>query len=271
MYRLLIITKEPRAEQMFAAMEGWEAMGFKPPRLRKTVDEAMECMQKHAIDAIALDHDEAFRPLMDYLDENYPRMPIFEIMSNEQDQWIVMREVYQFLTQLHGDDSDDDHDEQQLFRQAQERWIKKVICGMAPTGDYIVTHHRMFRCQEQVDAPCLFARLAIPKGDSFWTERWHYGSDRLEVALRNFFGEEHDRMKMHVAVVSPEEVRVLVASTLEYASKADLTAERALGYIEETIEQIENYLGLSMNLIDIRTLANWTAFAAEERLEESVF
>lgn len=250
---------------MFTSMEGWEAMGYKPPRLRSTVDDAQECMRKHHIDAIAIDDDPSFAPLNAYLDEQYPLMPIFEIAEDEQSQWAVMREVYQLLNQLHADDSDDEYDEEYRLKMVQERWMKKLLSGMAPTRDYILTHHRMLRCAEKMDAPLLCARLSIPLGDSFLTERWHYGSDRLEVALRNFFGEEHDHMKLHVAVISPEEVRVMVSAKPHKPDKAEISPERALGYIRETIEQIQNYLGLSMTLTDMKALHSLTALAAEER------
>ena len=55
MYRLLIVTGNQSVRDLFTAMEGWESLGFKPPRLRQTTQEALECMQKHQIDAIAVD------------------------------------------------------------------------------------------------------------------------------------------------------------------------------------------------------------------------
>lgn len=264
MYRLLIVTKDARVEEMFASMEGWEAMGYKPPRLRSTVDDAKECMRMHHIDAIAIDNDPAFAPLNVYMDEQYPLMPVFAIADTEQSQWAIMREVYQLLNQLHADDSDDEYDEGYRLKMVQERWMKKLLSGMAPTRDYILTHHRMLRCPEKIDAPFLRIRLSIPQGDNFITERWHYGSDRLEVALRNFFGEEHDHMKLHVAVISPEEVRVMVSANPHKPDKSEVSPERALGYIRETIEQIQNYLGLSMTLMDTKTLTSLTALATEE-------
>ena len=97
------------------------------------------------------------------------------------------------------------------------------------------------------------------------SERWRYGSERLEMALRNFFGEEHDRMSLHVAVVSPEEVRVLACPKPEYGEHEDFTAEKLLGYIDETIEQIDHYLGLPMNIIDIKALQNMVALAADQQ------
>lgn len=264
MYRLLIVTKEPQVEEMFASMEGWEAMGYKPPRLRNTVNGAQECMQERHIDAIAVDKDPEFAPLEAYLDERYPLMPIFEIADNAEEQWGILREVYQVLNQLHADDSDDEYDEEYRLKLIQERWMKKLLSGMAPTRMHILSHHRMLRCTDRMEGPFLCARLSIAPGDHFITERWHYGSERLEVALRNFFGGEHDHMKLHVAVISPQEVRVMVSTRPGKREKAELTAQGALEYIEETTQQIEHYLGLSMTLIDIKTLASLTAFAAEE-------
>ena len=72
MYRLLIVTRNQRVEGLFNSMQGWEIMGFKPPRLRKTVVEAIECMHKHHIDAIAIDAEPDYAELEQWLDENAP-------------------------------------------------------------------------------------------------------------------------------------------------------------------------------------------------------
>lgn len=263
MYRLLIVTKDPRVEEMFASMEGFESMGYKPPRLRHTVDEAIECMRKHHIHAIAVDEDPVFAPLMEYLEKEEPILPIFQIGKNAAEQFIILKEVYQLLCQMHSDDTNDDYDEAYLFKLARGRWMHKLLSGMAPTKDAVISHLRLYRCVESADKPCLFARLSVPSGDSFLSGRWHYGSERLEMALRNFFGEGNERMTLHVAVISPEEVRVLACPKPEYDGSEGFTAERLLGYIDETIEQIDHYLGLSMNILDIRTLENLAAFAAD--------
>ena len=43
MYRLLIVTTNQATKDMLASMEGWEALGVKPPRVRETVEDAVEC------------------------------------------------------------------------------------------------------------------------------------------------------------------------------------------------------------------------------------
>lgn len=262
MYRLLIVTKDARVEAMFGSMEGWEALGFKHPRIRQSMEEAIACMHKHHIDAIAVDNAADFAPLNRYLDENNPSMPIFQIESSKDEQFATLKEVYQLLCQLHADHSDDDYDEAYYFGLARERWMKMLISGMSPTRAHVLAHHQLYRCVESVYAPCVFARLSIPSGDAFLSGRWHYGSDRLEIALRNFFGTEVEKMTVHIAVISPEEVRVLACPKPEYVENASFGADHVLGYIQETIDQIERYLGLKMNLIDIRRMESITAFAA---------
>ncbi len=91
MYRLLIVTENQSVRDLFTAMEGWESMGFKPPRLRQTTQEALECMQKHQIDAIAVDNDPAFDELNRFVEEKCPAMLRFPIDQTPDGQWKIIR------------------------------------------------------------------------------------------------------------------------------------------------------------------------------------
>ncbi len=262
MYRLLIVTREQRVEEMFGSMQGWEAMGFKQPRLRKTVEEAVECMHKHHIDAIAIGSEPDYAELMRWLDEHAPDMPIFEIAQDAQHQMEVIREVELLLNRLHADDSNDDYDESYYFKQARERWKKTLLSGLAPSKEYILQHERMYRCQDDPLKPCLFVRFSVPEGDAFITGRWHYGSERLGTALKNFFGEQFEHYYIHLAVVSPEEIRVVFCPGRGDEEHA-LSLPRAQKFVEETVEQVRNYLGLSMTVAEITIRDGLTDFAAE--------
>jgi len=117
----------------------------------------------------------------------------------------------------------------------------------------------MLRCPEQGDVPCIVARLGLDEEDPFLTERWHYGSDRLEVALRNFFGGDQPHMLVHVAVVSQDEVRVLC-----YPRTGErLSEESVRAFIEEVAQQVENYMGLRMKVLDVQQISGLCAFARE--------
>ncbi|MEG2315102.1 MAG: hypothetical protein RSC91_02725 [Clostridia bacterium] len=259
MYRLLIVTENPSVKDMFAAMEGWEALGFKPPRVRASMEEAVECMQKHHIDAIAL--EPSFHELNAYLDEQYPDLPIFSIEADAEKQMETIKEVYRLLSRLRADDSNDHYEDAYLFKQQRERWIHTALCGVVPTVTEMERQMRLHRCPERIDVPCVLARIALPEDDSFLTDRWHYGSDRLETALRNFFGTEHNHMLLHVAVISTEEVRVLC-----YPSETEtgLSENAAYDFIQETVEQIERYLGLSLKVLEVRRVSGLEALTAEK-------
>lgn len=260
MYRLLIVTDDPNVQNMFTAMQGWEAMGIKPPRLRSTVEEAVECMHKHHIDAIAVDASPAFETLYAYLDEHYPDMPIFTIEADADAQLQTVREVYRLLTRLGADDSNDEYDDAHKLEVLRERWLHKVVSGMIPTESVLERELKLYRCTERANVPCVLARLSLPTDDTFLAERWHYGSERLETALGNFFGREREHMLLHIAVVSQQEVRVLC---YPLCAQEGVRESVVRDVILETVEQIENYLGLALQVLDVRRLDGLAAFTAE--------
>lgn len=260
MYRLLIVTDTPAAKAMLSAMTGWEAQGFRPPRIFSTAEEAVECMNSHHIDAVAVEDSPVFESLISYLNEKHPFLPMFDIAATEEEQQMIIREVSRLLCRLRADDTNDLYDEASRMEDQRERWLKRVIGGMVPTAREMTRKHRMYRCREQLNIPCVLARLELPEDNTFLEERWHYGSERLETALRNFFGREHDHMLMHVAVVSTEEVRVLCYPTVP---EAGVSENAVFTYVQETAEQIDHYLGLNMHVLDVCRVPGLLAFAAE--------
>src|SRR5699024_2587158 len=112
-------------KDMLAAMEGWEALGVKPPRVRETVEDAVECMKKHPIDAIAVEDAPAFAPLADYLERQAPAMPVFAIESDAQKQLETVRQAVNLLTRLRADDSNDEYDPAYMMEKQRSRWLRK--------------------------------------------------------------------------------------------------------------------------------------------------
>lgn len=260
MYRLLIVTDEPAAKDMFAAMEGWEAMGFKAPRVLSSTAEALDYMSSHRLDAVAAQRTPAFEELFTKLDECYPNLPLVEIARTEEEQRAAVRELYSLLTRLRADDTNDEYDDASQFARQRDRWMRKVISGMIPTEEQLRRQLRLYRCMENPDVPCVLARLELPDDDNFLSERWHYGSERLETALRNFFGCEHDHMQMRIAVISQEEVRILCYPV---SAENGVSENAAFEYVQETVEQIAHYIGLHMHIIDVRRIAGLKALTAE--------
>lgn len=260
MYRLLIVTGNPNAQEMLSAMDGWEKMGFKPPRLIGSAEEAVQCLRGYHVDAIAVDDDPALDEFCAYLDEQYPNKPLFQIARSPEAQRKVVQELYSLLTRLNADDTNDDYDPAYKLQHQRERWLRKVVSGMISTSEELSRQHRLYRCPLQLNEPCVLARLDMPDDDRFLSQRWHYGSERLETALRNFFGSAHDHMLIRVCVLSQEEVRVLCCPD---GTECGVSENAAFEYIQETLEQIDHYLGLQMKILEVRRVPGLIAFAAD--------
>ncbi len=255
MYRLLVVTKSEIVERRFAELIAWESTGYKQPRIRHSVADAIECMHKHHIDAITIDSDVEFQPLIAYLDENYPDIPIFALAEDDEKQRAVIKELDSLLGRLHSDHSDDNYDEAYYFDLAREWWMRGLLLGKVATGKELYDKRLLLRLRDDVDAPCVRADLLAPQGDAYLSGPWHYGSERLETALRNFFGSDYEGMRVRVAVSDPERVRLLITAPTEgRVPPVEMEAVRA--YIEETLEQIKQYMGLTLQLTDLRLLDN---------------
>ncbi len=257
MYRLLIVTENQQVEDMFSQMQGWETMGFKPPRVRSNMQAAVECMQKHAIDAIAVDDSPALVPFLSYLDEAHPVLPIFQIETTPDAQWQTIKEVYRLLSSLKADHYDNQYDSDSCLERMQEQWLKKVMAGLVLTKKDMQRQLTLYRSHMRMNVPCVVAKLSLPEGNEFINQRWHYGSDRLEIALGNFFGKCYEQMQLHVMVFSPCEVRILCYPENE---EVGLSENVAYDFIQNTVEQIQCYLEVDMKLEKVHRLRGLSAF-----------
>ena len=259
MYRLLIVTEDPKMKEMITGMDGWQALGVKPPHLRATAEEAVEFLNSRHTDAIAVDDTPEFEGFLSYLNKYHPDLPLFTLANTPDEQKMVLRELYSLLTRLNADDSNDEHDQSYRMDEQRERWMKKILCGLVPNEQDMKRQMKLHRCTEQLHTPCVLVRMEMTDDDGFMSERWHYGSERLEVALRNFFGHQHDQMLMHVAVVSPQEVRILCYP----ADERGVSENAVFDYVQETADQVAHYLGLHMNVLDVSRVAGLADFAIE--------
>ena len=262
MYRLLIVTHDPDAIEMLSTLEGWEKLGFKPPRLCRTAEEATDKLSRHLVDAIAVADAPEMEAFLAYLDEHHPNKPLFDIANTQDEQREVLRQLGMLLNRLRADDSNDAYDDAYRLQMERERWLKRLIGGMVTTQEEMRRQMCLYRCRERLDVPCVLARMEMSDDDGFLSNRWHYGGERLEQALRNFFGYEHDQMLMHVAVVSQEEVRVLCYPV---SIEEGISENAAFEYVQETLEQVDNYLGLHMKVLEVRRVPGLQAFAQDEK------
>ena len=106
------------------------------------------------------------------------------------------------------------------------------------------------------DKQAILFDFDLPQGEVYLSAQWHYGSERLENALRNnFFGRYYDDIYYCVAVLTPRHIRVAACQRYdtESISEEDLL-QKANSHVEQVLENIKEYLGLDMVTTDCHIL-----------------
>ena len=113
---------------------------------------------------------------------------------------------------------------------------------------------------------CVVAELDIPADNDFLRGRWQYGSDRLEVALRNIFGVEAHGLRI-LACVLPGDRIVLLGCPMLFHEGPDEDASITgilSDHIRDSIEHVDEYMGIDLRIASIRVLPCLTALAHKE-------
>ena len=250
MYRLLIVTDSQNVHDRVQAMTGWENLGCKPPRIRANQAEMIDCMKKHSIDAIAFvpETEGSLDSAVQYVEENYPLLPIFAVAETEEEQMKYITEVSMLLDHLRADHTNRDCDKEVRFWRMRNHFIKRVICGTIPSAQKLERLKSLYRCNISSDSYCYMADFVLQEDDDFINERWHYGSDRLSVALRNFFSDAYQNANILVVVLSDMEICVFFYPN---ATGEELNEQEIIQYINKVNADIHNYLGLNMKLVGV--------------------
>lgn len=261
MYKLLLATDKPEVMEAFGGVKSWEALGFKQPRVVSTVQAAIDSLKKHHADGIAFafdTQDEA--ALMNCLMTEYPLLPIVSVGRNAGQVSDAVCELRSLLNRTRADFSNDSFGEADMMQLCRHDFFRDLISQKVASKADVLRRMRLLRSRMSPDKPCVLVELALPEDNSFITGRWHYGFERLEVALRNFFGVELNGMRMLVAVLPDERIYLLACPML-----GEEVVESISGVVhshaEESIAHVREYLGLHLSIASIRVLPALTSLA----------
>lgn len=261
MYKLLLATDKPEIMEAFQAVNSWESLGFKVPRMVSTVQGAMDSLKKHHADGIAFAFDETDNDaLMNHLSQEYPILPIIAAGRNAGQVTDAVVELRSLLNRTRADFSNDSFGEADMMQLCRHEFFRGLIGGKVAEKADVIRRLNLLRSRMSPDKPCVLLELAMPEGDTFLTGRWHYGSDRLEVALRNFFGMELEGMRILVSVL-PDERIYLLACPMLGEEAVDSISGVVHHHAEESIAHVRKYLGLHLTIAGIRVLPGLTALA----------
>lgn len=267
MYKLLLATDRPEIINAFGAMNSWEELGFKAPRIVSSAQGAMESLKKHHADGIAFALPEQEENLlMAHLLNQYPLTPIFEAAKTPREVADSVCELRSLLNRTHADFSNDSFGEADMMQLCRHEFFRLLLDGKIKTRGEVVRRLRLLRSRMDPEKPCVVLELAAADGENYLKGRWHYGADRLEVALRNFFGVELDGMRILASVLPDERMFLLSCPMLgEESAEHDSLTGLVTSHAENSMAHVREYLDLDLHIANIRVLPGLTALAQDAR------
>lgn len=263
MYKLLLVTDQTDVLDAFSQIQNWELLGFKPPHIRHDFEGAKDSLAKHHADgiAIALDQEEE-QKVLNYLQESYPLVSIFEAGRTSEEVLAYLTELKQLLNRLHADFSNDTFGEIDMLQVCRHDFLGKVMNRKIGTKDALYRNMRLLRSRLDPDRPCLLMEMEqMAILENRLEGRWTSSKDRLELVLRDSFGP--DLGEMHIVPSVQPDGRVQILACPFKGTEDSMTPERMKDILQkkatESIAHLKDYKGLELRLIDIQILPALTA------------
>ena len=268
MYKLLLATNQQAVRDAFAAI-AWEDLGFKQPRVVGTVEDAIASLKAYHADAIAIalpaEQDEA---LMKTLMNAWPELPVMEAPDKRGEVEIRVLELRKLLIRLNADISNDSYTLADQMMLCRHEYFHAMMDRRIPTGRDVKRMLRLVRSKMDPERPCVVAELKMPANSDFLKGRWHYGPQRLEMALRNIFGVEVAGLRILSCVLPGERILLLGCPMLWHELEAEESSMTGVisRHVQECIDHVDEFLGIDLTISAMHVLPALTAMAQDQTI-----
>jgi len=237
MYQVLLVTDQQEVREAFDSFPDWNLLGFEPPRIVHTAKEAMLLIESGAADAVAyvLSKDEG-QAFFSFLTQ-YPQVRCMEAASDPLRLRRALGSLRRALNEQSAADAFTD-----VLPILQAEFFHSLLEDAAlPPPDELRARAAALHIPLATDAPVCLARLQLPQGETYLSEVWRYGRERLELALRNFFERDEPDLRCVLGVLNPREIKLLACPKAPIGAEAlrHRVAERLAQGHAETLEFLE--------------------------------
>ena len=211
MYKLLLVSDREDVLNAFDQIQNWERQGFKPPHIRHDFEGTKDSLAKHHVDGISIAvAPEEEKKILAYLQEFFPNVPIFQAGTTKEEVLRYLNELNILLNRIHADFSNDRIREIDMLQECRHEFFRKLMTGRVGQKADLLRNMRLLRSRMDPDRTCMLMELEQPAGteQDKLEGRWHYGADRLELALRNSFGGDVEGV--HILPTVHTDGRILV-------------------------------------------------------------
>ena len=171
------------------------------------------------------------------------------------------------LNYIHADFAEDQHTTEERLKRSRHQYFRELISGEVGSVEELHSRLRLLRSRMDPSKPCILAELAAPADDDFLHGRWHYGPDRLEVAMRNFFGAELKGMRILVAALPDERIFLLACPMLfaEDTPQEESMTRIVTEHAQEAMAHVREFLDLDLHIASMRVLPSLDALIESQQ------
>lgn len=266
MYKLLLVSDRQEILDTFDGIRNWEMLGFKAPHIRHDFEGAKESLSKHHADGIILAvAPEEEERIIAFLDENYPMLSILSASDKNEEVMRSLNELGILLNRTHADFSNDSIGEADMLQYCRHEFFRKLMDGKIRGEAEMRRNLRLLRSRMDPDKPCIMVTLKQPEGSDQLSGRWHYGPERLEIALMNFFGRELEGWRILPAVLPGDRIEMLCCPLInrESALPGDSMTATVTTHTAESIAHVKEYLGLELSISGIQVMPGLASLCNE--------
>lgn len=251
MYKLLLVTDREEVVQAFHKVPDLQALMFAPITVLDDAQAAIRYLESNAVDAVgySMRHGDV-SPLHNYLVDIRPSLPVFQTHHHDDTLMGELHRVRRFLDALHADHTDTTYDEATVLEYLRDELMHQLLAREIATREELKSRLKLVRAPLSMDRAAFLFDFDMPQGEIYLADRWHYGRERLESALRNnFFGRLYDDIFYGVAVLTPRHIRVIACQQQQTPKQDDdQAAAQVMNHVQQAVSDIKEYLDLDLNM-----------------------
>ncbi len=269
MYKLLLVTDREEVRNVFLRITDWINMSYHPITILSDVPQAIEYLETNSVDAVGYSvRYTDVSPLHQYLVERRPSLPIFQTHQHDDTLRTELARVRRFLDQMHGDHTDEGYDEEAILEYLRDELVHQLLAGEVASAAELKSRLKLVRAEISPTDPCFLFDFDMPQGEVYLSDRWRYGSERLENALRtNFFGRFIEGIYYGVAVLTPRHIRLIAFQRRDRGSQdVEQLSQVVQQRVQKVVGDIKQYLDLDLDLQEYRVLPNIYGMTQEQNI-----
>lgn len=200
---------------------------------------------------------------MEYLQAEYPVLPIFEAGRTPTEVMEYLSELRTILNRVRADFSSDSFDEQQLLLRARRYLFRRLVGGEKVTRKELGRNMRLLRSRMDPDKPCILMDLQKSSTEEDrLVGRWQDSDHLLERELFQSFGG--DVKGFHVLPLVTDDGRVFVlAGALRGQEQQDDMVAALDQCVQAGIAHAEEYRGIHLRVTGVQVLPTLYAFCSD--------